>query len=191
VSAFSAMNVFAGWISATAVAAWAVTLNMLALVFMVPLGLGTATAVLVGQAYGAGDARRLHRAAAVGFAVTAAFGLAIGVADLAGARFIAPLYTSDPAAILLASGALALSCVFYLPDGLQVVAASALRARGDVLVPTGTHLTSYIAVMTPLAWFLAIRLGWGLTGIIAAVTIAGYLSAGLLLARFWMLSRRD
>jgi hypothetical protein len=34
-------------------------------------------------------------------------------------------------------------------------------------------------------------MGWGLTGIVAAAIISGYVSAGLLLGRFWMLSRRD
>jgi len=191
ITAFSAMNVIAGWIGPLVVAAWAVTLNVLALVFMVPLGLSTATGVMVGRAYGASDARALSRAAGLGFAVTAVFGVGVGVCVWLSARGIAPLYTSDPAAIALATGALALSAIFYLPDGIQVVVAQALRARGDVLVPSGTHLTSYIAVMLPLAYVLAIPLGWGIKGIVAAAIIASYISAGLLLGRFWMLSRRD
>ncbi|HLY78152.1 MAG TPA: MATE family efflux transporter, partial [Caulobacteraceae bacterium] len=81
--------------------------------------------------------------------------------------------------------------IFYLPDGLQVVTAQALRARGDVLVPSCTHLASYIAVMLPLAYVLAIPLRWGIVGIVAAASIASYVSAGLLLGRFWMLARRD
>jgi multidrug resistance protein, MATE family len=191
ITAFSAMNVIAGWIGPLVVAAWAVILNVLALVFMVPLGLSTATGVMVGRAYGASDAKALGRAAGLGFAVTALFGLGIGLCVWPGARAIVQVYTSDPAAIALAAGALALSAVFYLPDGIQVVVAQALRARGDVLVPSGTHLASYIVVMLPLAYVLAIPLGWGLTGIVAAAIIASYVSAGLLLGRFWMLARRD
>jgi len=190
-SAFSAMNIIAGWIGPLSVAAWAVTLNVVSLVFMVPLGLSTATAVLVGQAYGASDAKGLRRAAGIGFAVTAAFGLAIALCVWPCASLIAPLYTSNTAAIALAAGALALSCVFYLPDALQVVVAQSLRARGDVLVPTLTHLTSYVAIMLPLAYAFAIPMRWGLTGIVIAVIVASYISAGLLLGRFWMLARRD
>ena len=89
----------------------------------------------------------------------------------------------------MAVPALALSCLMYLPDSLQVVAAQALRARGDVWLPTGTHLTSYIAIMMPLAWWLAIPRGMGIVGIAWAVVIASVVSAGLLLARFWLLSR--
>ena len=191
ITAFSAMNVIAGWIGPLVVAAWAVTLNVLALVFMVPLGLSTATGVLVGRAYGANDLKGLRRAAGVGFAVTAAFGVMIGLCVWPSTGGIVRLYTSDPAAIALAAGAVALSAIFYLPDGMQVVVAQALRARGDVLVPSGTHLASYIAVMLPLAYGLAIPLGWGIIGIVTAAVIASYVSAGLLLGRFWMLARRD
>ena len=190
VTAFSAMNVIAGWIGPLVVAAWSVTLNVLALVFMVPLGLSTATGVLVGQAYGANNTRALRRAAVVGFGVTAVFGIGIGLCIWPSVHAIVPVYTTDPTAIGLAVAALALSCVFYLPDGLQVVTAQALRARGDVLVPTCTHLASYVVVMLPLAYALAIQMHWGLTGILTAAIVASYISAGLLLGRFWILSRR-
>jgi MATE family multidrug resistance protein len=146
---------------------------------------------MVGRAYGAVDGVGLKRAAAIGFAVTAIFGVAIGIAIWPNAHAIVALYTSDALTIALAAGALALSCVFYLPDGMQVVTAQALRARGDVVAPTFTHLASYIVVMLPLAYVLAIPLKWGLTGIVASVIISGYLSAGLLLTRFWWLARRD
>jgi MATE family multidrug resistance protein len=188
--AFSSMNVIAGWIGPLVVAAWAVALNVLAFAFMIPLGLSTATAVLVAKAYGASDTAGLKRAAAVGFAVTAAYGLVAGVIVGLNAHALAPLFTADPRTIVLGAGALALSSIFYLPDGMQVVVAQALRARGDVLAPTFTHLTSYILVMLPLAYVLAIPAGWGLSGIVWAVIIASYISAGLLLGRFWILARR-
>ena len=43
----------------------------------------------------------------------------------------------------------------------------------------------------PVAWFLAIRLNWGISGIITAISAASFLSATLLLSRFRMLARRD
>jgi MATE family multidrug resistance protein len=79
----------------------------------------------------------------------------------------------------------------FLPDALQVVTAQALRARGDVWVPTGTHLASYMVIMAPLAWFLAIPRGMGVDGLVWAVILASIVSCGLLLARLWQLSRRD
>ena len=59
-----------------------------------------------------------------------------------------------------------------------------------MLVPTLTHLTSYIVIMMPLAWWLAIPKGLGIMGLVWAVIAASLISAGLLLTRFWRLSLR-
>jgi MATE family multidrug resistance protein len=190
VAAFASMNIFAGWMGGLAVAAWAIVLNVAAIVFMVPLGLATGAAVLVGRAYGARDAQGVTRAGLIAFSVTAVFGLVISLAIWPAASLITRAYTSDPVVIAMATTALILSCLFFLVDALQVVIAQALRARGDILLPTFTHLTSYVLVMMPLAWWLAIPMGMGLNGIVWAVIAASVLSAGLLGARFWMLSRR-
>ncbi|MCQ3971461.1 MATE family efflux transporter, partial [Klebsiella pneumoniae] len=51
VTAFAAMTLFAGRLGANETAAWAVVLNVSAIVFMSPMGRSSATAVLVGRAY--------------------------------------------------------------------------------------------------------------------------------------------
>ena len=184
------MNIIAGWINPLTVAAYAIVLNVAAIVFMVPLGLSTATSVMVGSAYGARNLAAVNRAAALGLAVCAAFGLVVALAIWPTASVIAAGYTTNRPVIAMATGGLLLACLFFIPDFLQVVAAQSLRARGEVWLPTATHLASYTLVMTPLAWFLAIPLHMGLAGIIWAIIIASALSAGLLLARFWTLRRR-
>ncbi|MET0273554.1 MAG: MATE family efflux transporter [Phenylobacterium sp.] len=190
VASFASMNVIAGWLGGLAVAAWAIVLNVAAIVFMVPLGLSTGAAVRVGKAYGARDPRGVVRAGLVAFGVTAAFGVLVSLVVWPAAELISKGYTVDPKTIAMAAPALALACLMFFPDSLQVVAAQALRARGDVWLPTFTHLMSYIALMMPLAWFLAIPMGQGLIGIVWAVVLASVISAVLLLGRFWMLARR-
>jgi MATE family multidrug resistance protein len=190
-AAFASMNVIAGWIGALSVAAWTIVLNVVAIVFMAPLGLAAATAVRVGSAYGARDMEALQRRALVAFLVTACFGLAAALVVWPAAGQIVEAYTRDADALALAGPALALAGLMMVPDAVQVVIAQALRARGDVWVPTFTHLASYGFVMAPLAWWMAIPLGMGLTGIVLGVTAASFLSAGLLGVRFWVLCRRD
>ena len=80
--------------------------------------------------------RELKRAAAVGFAVTAVFGAAIGALSWPFAGQIAALYTTDAQTIALAAGALTLCAVFYLPDGMQVVSASHTDRQSTLLVRT-------------------------------------------------------
>lgn len=190
VAAFASMNVIAGWIGGLAVAAWAVVLNVSALIFMVPLGLSVGTSVMVGRAYGSRDKAGVVRAGLVGFGVAAAFGVLVSLIVWPSARLITSGYTTEQTVIAMAAPALVLACLFFLADALQVVIAHALRARGDVLLPSITHLASYVLVMMPLGWWLAIPMGLGISGLVWAVIGASVMSAGLLALRFWQLSRR-
>ncbi len=187
--AFAAMSVIAGWIGSTAVASWAIVLNVAALVFMIPLGLATSTGVLVGRAHGAGDRADVRRAAALGFGVTVVALVLISAGVALGSAAIAAAYTEDATVRAITAAALLLSCLFFLADGLQVVAAQACRAQSDVWVPTATHLASYTLVMMPLGYGLAVVLGWGVAGIVWSVILASVIAAVLLWGRFRWLSR--
>ena len=189
--AFASMSIVAGWISAQAVATWAIVLNVAAVVFMVPLGLATATGVMVGRAYGAGQPQGVRAAGGTGFRFTSLVMLAICAGVALGNQSIAAAYTLDGPVRELASAALLLSCLFFLADGLQVVGAQSLRAQSDVWAPTATHLASYLVVMMPLGYLFAIPLGLGVAGIVWAIIIASLMSASLLWVRFlWMTNRR-
>ena len=189
-AAFAGMNVIAGWLGTLQVATWSIVVNVISVAFMVPLGIATAVSVLVGRAYGAGDAEGVRRISAIAYAVTSAFCLGVGLVVWLGAGPIASAYTVDPGTLALAVPALVLSAAIILPDALQVVVAQSLRARGDVLIPTVTHFISYVLVMAPLAWWLALPAGRGVNGIVEGVMVASVLSSALLLGRFFLLSRR-
>ena len=187
--AFASMSIFAGWIGATAVATWAIVINFAAVVFMIPLGLATATAVLVGRAWGAGDLPGVRYAGVLGFRTALVTTLIVCAVVGIGAATIADFYTFDTEVRAATTLALLLSCLFFVADGLQVVGAQALRARGDVWTPSLTHSISYIAVMVPLAYLLAVHFGHGVPGIIGAVIVASLCAAVLLIGRFFMLAR--
>ena len=165
-------------------------MNVVSFEFMIPLGLSVATGVLVARAYGTGRMGDVTRVAAVGFAVTAGFGVMAGALIWPWARQLAGVYTHDGVTLAAGAAGLILACLFLVPDALQVVVAQALRARGDVLAPTMTHLASYILIMIPLGWWLAIGLRMGVNGLIWAIIFASFASGILLLGRFFWLSRR-
>ena len=189
--AFSGMNVVAGWLGPLPVAAWAVVLNVSALVFMLPLGFAGATATLVGRAAGAGDRAGVMRAAALGYGVSAGCAMLIALATWPAGRAIAAVYASDPALVAAAGASLSLGAAFFVPDALQAVAAQALRARGDVVLPTAIHVACYAGLMLPLGWALAHPAGLGLAGCMWAVIVASFVAAGSLLARFYLLAARE
>ena len=187
-SAFGGMSIVAGWIGATGIAAWAIVINVAAIVFMLPLGVATATAVLVGRAYGAGNMTGVRQAGVLGFGAAIGLMLMVCAGIGFGAHAVAAAYTFDPAVRAVAAGALLLSCLFYVTDGLQVVGAQSLRARGDIWLPAATHFISYIGVLIPAGYFAAIRLGLGVDGIVWGTIVASAVSAGLLLGRFFWLA---
>jgi len=189
--AFGSMSIFAGWIGALAIATWAVVLNIAAVIFMIPLGLGTATAVMVGRAHGARDANGVRRVGRLGFAVTFAVQLAICVGIALWNEQLAAAYTLDPEVQVMVASALLLSCLFFVADGLQIVAGQALRARSDVWLPTATHILSFILVMMPLAWFLAIPMELAVEGLVWGIVAASLIAASLLWTRFWWLTREN
>lgn len=188
--AFAGMNVIAGLLGGLEAAAWAVVFNVAAVVFMIPLGFASATAVLVGRGYGEGSPRNVWRSGMVGLGAAGAVVTAIAIVVAVMPATIVGAYTTDPALAALAIPVIAFSTLFFVADGLQVVASNALRARGDVWLPTLTHTISYAAVMLPLGYVLAHTLGMGLVGLVWAVVGASLLAAGFLLARFWWLSHR-
>ncbi len=190
IAAFAGMNIIAGWLGGVSVGVWAIVVNVVSVAFMVPLGLSTAASVLVGRAYGAGDFTEVRRASLLAYGLAALFGGLIALLVWPGAKLVASAYTIDPATLALAVPAMALASAMVLPDAIQVVVAQTLRARGDVWMPTATHFLSYVLVMAPLSWWLAIPAGLGVNGIVLGVILASLLSAGLLLARFAWLWRR-
>lgn len=190
VAAFAGMTLYAGRISEQAVAVWAIVLNFASIVFMVPMGLAIGCSVLVGRAYGAGDMPGLARMGRVSFVAAGAFMMGVCVVVLSGAQWLAAGYTSDETLRPLVQGALLLACLFFVPDGLQVVAAQALRARQDVVVAPVLHYIAYGLVMLPMGYVLAVHFGHGVAGLIYAAALASWLSGTLLPARFFWLDRR-
>lgn len=188
VGAFAAMTFIAGQLGAVETSAWAIVLNVSAMVFMVPMGLSSATAVLVGRAYGARDGRGVLRAGLVGIGVVTGLTLAVALLVWPGAPLIASAYNRDPALLAVVIPALVLTTLFFVADGIQVVSASANRAAGDVWWPTIMHFASYSLVMMPLGWWWAHEIG--VNGLVWAVIVASLVSSVLLTGRFVRVARR-
>lgn len=188
VGAFAAMTLIAGLLGANETASWAIVINMSAIVFMLPMGLSSATAVLVGRAYGAQDRAGVIRAGLAGLGVVTALATVVALVIWPTADILVGAYTVDPALVAIAGPALVLSTLFFVADGIQVVAAQANRAAGDVWWPTIMHFVSYGAIMMPLGWVLAHRIG--VDGLVWAVIVASLVSGALLTGRFIRVARR-
>ena len=187
---FTAMVMFAGWLGELSAAAYGIAFNLLALFFMAAIGVGSATSVRVGIAYGRRDHPDLVLAGWTGLGANTVLALLFAVLIFTQADGLAALYTGDPALRAVAAGLVSLVAVVLVLDGGQAVMAQALRGRRDVWVPMAFQTVSYLAVMLPLGWIWAFRWGAGVDGLMLTVLAASLLSLTLQASRFAWLARR-
>lgn len=190
-AAFGTLNIFAGWLGVLPLAAFAIALNLISIVFMVAVGIGAATAVRVGMAHGRDDHAEVAMAGWTGLAVCA-----VAMAGFAAVFAVAPEpiaagYTTDPALRAATVPLIAFCAWILIVDGGQGVMANALRGRGETWAPTVLHTVSYLVIMIPLAYLLAFPAGRGAMGLFEATLVASIVSVSLLSVRFAWLGRRD
>ncbi|MGI9303060.1 MAG: MATE family efflux transporter [Gammaproteobacteria bacterium] len=188
--AFASLTLFAGWLGTYPLSAYSLGMNLLALIFMTALGLGTATAIRVGIAHGRHDHRELVFAGWTGLGVSTMLMATIGLLLFFFPRLLASMYTTDIKLIATAAPLIAFTAFVMVADGGQVVISSALRGRGDTWMSTLAHAVSYVVVMMPLGWLLAIKWERGARGLYEAVLIASVLAVALLAARFQWLAKQ-
>ena len=131
-------------------AAHNIALNIASVVFMVPLGISAAAAVLVGQHVGARDAAGARRAGWAAILVALAFMGSSAVAFLVAPGGFIRLYTREAAVIAIGSQLLGVAAAFQLFDGLQVTTTGALRGLGETRVPMVISLVGYWVSGLPL-----------------------------------------
>lgn len=149
-----------------------VALNTVSFAYMVPLGIGSAAAVRVGQALGRKDPHGASRAGWTAMALGAVFMSCAALIFWFAPSYIVRIYTPDPAVISVASGLLFVGAFFQLFDGLQVVATGALRGAGDTRTPMICHFVFYWAVGLPLGAYLCFRWDWGAKGFWVGLCVA-------------------
>lgn len=180
VLAFSFMLLMVGWLGTTAVAGHQVAINLASMTFMVPLGIGAATAVVVGQRVGASDDPGARRAAGAGLVSGAGFMVVAAVFMLTFPGLFAKVYSSDPEVLALAAALIPIAGVFQVFDGAQVTALGALRGIADTRTPMLIALLGYWVLGMPFGAWLAFGAGMGARGVWWG-SVVGLASVALLL----------
>jgi MATE family multidrug resistance protein len=135
VTGFTFMAFFIARFGATPVAGHQIAVNLVSLMYMLPLALANAASTLVAQRIGAGEARAARRVGWHGLAIGAGAGAFVGTAVFALRRAIVHAYTDDAAIVAAALPLLAWVALFHLADATQAVTAFVLRAHRIVNAP--------------------------------------------------------
>jgi len=137
-----------GRIGEAELAGHAVALQIAALAFQVPFGVGQAATIRVGMAYGARDAAAAARAGKASIIMGIGFMAVTALAMLAFPRAVLSLYVdldapANARMVVLATQFLLVAAAFQLFDGAQAVAAGSLRGLQDTRVPMAYAIFGY------------------------------------------------
>ena len=135
VTAFTFMALFVARLGAVNSAAHQIASNMAALMFMLPLSMGNAVGVLVGQAIGARQFALARSTGMTGLGLALALAATTGTLLAIGAGTVAGFYSTDASVRTVATTLLVLVGGYHLFDALQVVTVSALRGYKRAVVP--------------------------------------------------------
>lgn len=135
VTAFTFMALFIARLGPVVSGAHQIAANLAAVAFMVPLALGNASAVLAGQAVGAGLHKEARHLCWVGIRVGMGIAIVFSLSFWFGAPRIAALYTTDLAVRKVATPLIMLVALYHLGDAMQAVAVNALRGYKRSVIP--------------------------------------------------------
>jgi MATE family multidrug resistance protein len=161
----------------------------------VPFGIGMAATVRVGHAVGRNDAAAVKRAGFVatllGIVLVSALTLVVMLGRFAIARlFFGEAVESGGAVIELTATLLMVGATFFVADGIQTVAAGALRGMNDTRIPLLFAAISYWLIGFPAAYGLAFWTKFGAVGVWIGLSCGTAVYAILLIMRFRLLARR-
>src|SRR5688572_12295758 len=165
VGVFALATALSGTLDPISSAAHQIALNMAGVAFMVPLGLGSAGAVRVGHAVGAGDRPRASAAGWTAILLATGFMVLAALVFIAVPRQLIALFSEDPDVLAVGTSLLFLAAIFQLFDGIQGVITGTLRGIGDTRTPMVVNLVAHWLLGLPIGYLLCFVIGWGVYGL--------------------------
>ena len=156
-------------IGSEAVAGATIALRILMFTMMPAWGMSNAAATLVGQNLGAGEPGRAEAAVwHIGW-YNMGYLLAVSVPLFLLPQELVGLFSTDAAVIATGATWLRILSYSFFVYGWWMVSVQAFNGAGDTVTPTRINLVFFWAIQIPLAWLLALRLGWQAEGVFWAV----------------------
>ena len=167
---FAAVAYAAGSLGTEVLAAHQIAFQIMALIFMVPLGFSQAVTARVGLWFGKSDRTGMRRAGSVAIAVTVAF-LSMSAIALYFLRpaaiglFIDTQSPTNATVVSLAMNLLFVSVVAQIVDGVQRVTMNALYGLQDTSVPMVLSAIAYWGIGLTTGYVFCFVLNWGAVGL--------------------------
>ncbi len=183
VGVFALATAMSGMLDPISSASHQIALNLAGVAFMIPLGLGSAGAVRVGHAVGAGDRARAAAAGWTAILLATLFTVASGVTFVLIPEPLISLFSTDPSVLSVGTSLLFLAAVFQLFDGIQGVITGTLRGLGNTRIAMNVNLVAHWLLGLPVSYLLCFVAGWGVWGLWIGLSL-GLIVTGVIL--FWV-----
>jgi MATE family multidrug resistance protein len=184
VGVFAVATALSGMLDPISSASHQIALNLAGIAFMIPLGMGSAGAVRVGHAVGAGDRARASAAGWTAILLGTGFMVASGLAFVLMPERLIALFSRDVNVLRVGTSLLLLAAVFQLFDGIQGVITGTLRGIGDTRTPMVVNLAAHWLLGLPISYTLCFLLGWGVYGLWVGLSL-GLIIVGVILLWAW------
>lgn len=155
-----------------ALAGYVVGIRVIIFALLPSFGMSNAAATMVGQALGAKNPERAERAVWKAGFYNFIFLGSVGLVFVLFARPIIGLFTHDPAVVPYGVDCLRIVACGFLFYAYGMVLTQSFNGAGDTWTPTILNLFVFWLWELPLAYVLAVVLGFGPRGVFLAITIA-------------------
>jgi MATE family multidrug resistance protein len=191
VGIFALVGLLAGRLGALELAAHQLVLSLASLTYTIAVGVSIAASVRVGLAVGARDRRATRIAGFVAIAAGVCWMSVSATIFALAPRQVARIVSNQPDIIAAAVPLLLVAAFFQIADGVQAVAAGALRGAGDTRFSLVANIVGYWVIAFPIGLYLGFARSMGVVGLWWGLC-AGLVSVAILLFfRFDRLSSRE
>ena len=193
---FTTLAFMAGSLGTDVLAAHQISFQVIALIFMVPIGMSQAVTTRVGLWFGRGDIAGARRAGLVATSAVAVFlgGSAIALftfRPLLIGLFISAQDARSTEVIAIAMTLLLIASIAQVLDGVQRVAMSALYGLQDTRVPVILSAIAFWAVGITTGYVLCFLVGWGVVGLWIGQYTGSAVAGIIFVGRFFSLTHRQ
>ncbi len=195
VTLFSSTAFLVGTFGAIQIAAHQIAIQSAAITYMVPLGIGIATSVRVGQNIGARDPSSAAISGYAGLTLSFLFMSCTALLFLFAPHIVTGIYLdledpiNTPTALQVIS-LLGIAAIFQLFDGLQATALGALRGLKDTRIPLVLGFIAYWLIGMPTGLGLGYGLGMGPEGFWWGLVVGLLVASIMFTLRFFQMTNK-
>ncbi|XP_064636912.1 multidrug and toxin extrusion protein 1-like isoform X2 [Lineus longissimus] len=174
---FEAGTILAGILGEVQLAAQSIMFQIDILAYMIPLGVGVAANIRVGQLLGAGDKEQVKRVIKVAYLLVHIF-VVVAAILIVTLRFEIPkIFSGSPAVIEYTSNLMIITAIYFVIDGCVAVGQGILRGSGRQLTCAFITLVAFyligLPMGIPLMFLTSIETAGYWWGLVAGMLVTG------------------